>query len=42
MEITSFLTKAHNYKSPEKDRIQNYCLKALQLPTGILQKTSVE
>ena len=42
MEITSFLSKAHNQKSPGNDQIQNYCLEAFQLPTGISQKTSVE
>jgi len=29
MEITSFLTKAHNWKSPGNDQIQNYWLKAI-------------
>ena len=29
MEITSFLSKAHNWKSPGSDQIQNYWLKAL-------------
>jgi len=28
MEITSFLSKAHNWKSPGNDQIQNYWLKA--------------
>ena len=28
MEITSFLSKAHNEKSPGNDQIQNYWLKA--------------
>ena len=28
MEITSFLSKAYNQKSPGNDQIQNYCLKA--------------
>jgi len=27
-EITSYLSKAHNWKSPGSDQIQNYCLKA--------------
>ena len=27
-EITSYLFKAHNWKSPGNDQIQNYCLKA--------------
>ena len=29
MEITSFLSKAHNWKSPGNDQIQNYWLKAI-------------
>ena len=37
-EITSYLSKAHNWKSPGSDQIQNYWLKLL---TGILQKTSM-
>jgi hypothetical protein len=28
MEITSFLSKAHNWKSPGNNQIQNYLLKA--------------
>jgi len=28
MEITSFLSKAHNWKSPGNDQLQNYWLKA--------------
>jgi hypothetical protein len=28
MELTSFLSKAHNWKSPGSDQIQNYWLKA--------------
>jgi hypothetical protein len=28
MEITSFSSKAHNWKSPGNDQIQNYWLKA--------------
>jgi hypothetical protein len=28
MEITSFLSKAHNWKSPGNDQIQSYWLKA--------------
>ena len=28
MEITSYLSKAHNWKSPGSDQIQNYWLKA--------------
>ena len=28
MEITSFLSNAHNWKSPGNDKIQNYWLKA--------------
>ena len=27
-EITSYLSKAHNWKSPGSDQIQNYWLKA--------------
>jgi hypothetical protein len=27
-EITLYLSKSHNWKSPGNDRIQNYCLKA--------------
>ena len=27
-EIISYLCKAHNWKSPGSDQIQNYCLKA--------------
>ena len=29
MEITSYLSNAHNWKSPGNDKIQNYWLKAL-------------
>ena len=28
MEITLYLSKAHNWKSPGKEQIQNYWLKA--------------
>ena len=28
MEITSYLSKPHNWKSPGNDQIQHYCLKA--------------
>jgi hypothetical protein len=28
MEITSYLSEAHNWKSPGNDQIQNYLLKA--------------
>jgi hypothetical protein len=28
MEITSFLSKAHNWKSPRNDQLQNYWLKS--------------
>ena len=28
MEITSYLSKAHNWKSPGNDQIQNYWLKS--------------
>jgi len=41
-EITSYLSKAHNCKSPGNDQIQNYWLKVSQLLTGILQKTLVQ
>ena len=40
-EITSYLSKAHNWKSPGNDQIQNYWLKLSQLLAGILQKTSM-
>ena len=42
MEITLYLSKAHNWKSPGNDQIQNYWLKASQLLTGILQKTLMQ
>ena len=42
MKITSILSKAHNWKSPGNDQIQITGIKHYQLPTGILQKTSVQ
>ena len=38
-EITSYLSKGHNWGSPGNNQIQNYQLKALP---GILQKTSMQ
>jgi len=37
-EIALYLLKAHNWKSPGNDQIQNYGLRLFQLLTGILQK----
>jgi hypothetical protein len=36
-EITLYLSKSHNWKSPGYGQIQNYWLKLSQLPTCIMQ-----
>ena len=41
-EIALYLLKPHNWKSPGKDQIQNYWLKAFPATQGILQKTSMQ
>ena len=42
-EITLYLSKAPNWKSPGNDQIQNYWLRELsQLLTDISQKTSIQ
>jgi len=41
-EITSYLSKAHNWKFPGSDQIQNSGFKLSQLLTGILLKTSMQ
>jgi len=38
MEITSYLSKAHNWKSPGSDQIQNYSLKAFPATHGHITK----
>ena len=40
-EITLYLLKAHNWKSPGNDQIKITGLKPSQLLTGILKKTSL-
>jgi predicted house-cleaning NTP pyrophosphatase (Maf/HAM1 superfamily) len=42
MEITSYLSKAHNWKSSGNDQIQNYWHKFFQLLTGISQKALMQ
>jgi len=42
MEITSFLSKAHNWKSPGNDKIQNYWLKAISAAHSHVTKASVQ
>ena len=42
MDITSFLSFDKNWKSPGNDQIQITGIKHYQLPTSILQKTSVQ
>jgi hypothetical protein len=38
MEITSFLTKAHDFKSPGSSKIQNYCFKAFPADERLITK----
>jgi hypothetical protein len=42
MEITSYLSKAHNWKSPGNDQIQNYWLKLFRLLTGVSLKALMQ
>jgi len=40
-EITSYLSKVYNWKSPGNDQIQNYCLKAFPATHRHIKKTSM-